>query len=111
MIIYADGSGKGKYGFVSGNTTKTFEKENITNNEAEYLAVLEALKWVEDKRNVIIRSDSRLMINQLKHEWHIKEDRLRDLAMKIWKVIDEKKLDVEFEWIPRRENKAGKLLG
>ena len=46
MKVYIDGSGNGKYGFFveETNTAKVFIKENITNNQAEYLAVLEALK-------------------------------------------------------------------
>ena len=109
MKIFIDGSGDGKYGFFieKTNTAKVFTKENITNNQAEYLAVLEALKFTAG--DVEIYSDSKLVVNQLNHEWHIKEDSLRNLAVEIWKLIGKRK--ISFNWIPREQNKAGKLLG
>ncbi len=109
MKVYVDGSGKGKYGFFieETNTAKIFTKENITNNQAEYLAVLEALKFTTG--NVEIYSDSKLVVNQLNHESHIKNDSLRNLAIKVWKLIGNRK--VSFIWIVREQNKAGKLLG
>ncbi len=109
MKVYTDGSGDGKYGFFieETNTAKVFTKENITNNRAEYLAVLEALKFTTG--DIEIYSDSKLVVNQLNHEWDIKDDSLRDLAVEIWKLIGNRK--VSFIWIPREKNKAGKLLG
>jgi len=111
MKIYVDGSSKGRYGFVTeNNIAKIFEKKNITNNQAEYLAILEALKWTEE-RELTILSDSFDVVNQLNHEFHIKNDKLRELALKVWEIMKEKGLTVEFKWIPRNENKAGKMLG
>jgi ribonuclease HI len=111
MKIYVDGSGKGRYGFVTeGNIAKIFEKKNITNNQAEYLAILEALKWVEEKELTIL-SDSFDVVNQLNHEFHIKDDKLRELALQVWETMKRKGLTIEFKWIPRNENKAGKMLG
>lgn len=110
MEIYVDGSGFGKYGFVTDNTVKIFHKENITNNQAEYLAIIVALDFVKEK-NVTIFSDSQLIVNQLNHKFHIKDDKLRELALKVWNLIESKGLNVVFKWIPRTENKAGKLLG
>jgi len=109
MKVYVDGSGNDKYGFFieETNEAKVFTKENITNNQAEYLAVLEALKFITG--DIEIYSDSKLVVNQLNHEWHIKEDDLRNLAVEIWKLIGNRK--VSFIWILREQNKAGKLLG
>jgi len=110
MDIYVDGSGKGKCGFVADNTTRFVGKGTLTNNQAEYIAVIKALEWVNE-RDVTILSDSQVIVNQLSHNWHIKNDRLRELAVKVWDLIDRKRLKVEFKWIPREQNKAGKLLG
>ena len=109
MKVYIDGSGDGKYGFFieETNEAKVFTKEGITNNQAEYLAVLEALKATTG--NIKIYSDSKLAVKQLNHEWHIKDDNLRSLAVEIWKLIGNRK--VSFIWIIREQNKAGKLLG
>lgn len=72
MKIYTDG-GEDKYCFVipDKNIVKTLEKKGITNNEAEYLAVIEAIKHVEHGSRVKILTDSKLVANQLRMEWHI----------------------------------------
>ena len=110
MEIYVDGSGSGSYGFIADDTVRVFFKANITSNQAEYLTVIEALDWVKEK-DVTILSDSQLIVNQLNHKFHIKDDKLRELALKVWNLIETKGLNVEFKWIPREENKAGKLIG
>jgi len=112
MKIYTDG-GEDKYAFVipEKNIVKVFEKKGITNNEAEYLAVIAALNFIEENSGVSILSDSKLIVNQIKMEWHIKEKRLRELFEKVIEIIDKKKLNFNIEWIPREQNKAGKVLG
>ena len=79
---------------------------SYTNNEAEYLAVIMALEDLENVSEIL--SDSELVIKQLRHEYSIKADHLRPLAMKVW---DLSKGKVKFIWVPRKENKAGKVLG
>lgn len=110
MKIYVDGSGEGKYAFVveEPRDVKIFEKKNITNNEAEYLAVIEALRNFSE-REIDILSDSKLIVDQLNMKSAIKEDRLRKLAQEVWNLA--KGRNVKFIWIPRNENKAGKVLG
>lgn len=85
-----------------------------TNNEAEYEAVLFALETIKNMYYFEIYSDSKLVVNQLNRQWHIKKDNLRELAQKIWKHIaernDRRGCKVTFTWIPREENKAGKML-
>jgi ribonuclease HI len=90
-----------------------------TNNENEYRAVLFAITYLAFEeislRHVgeehVIYSDSQLVVNQLNHEYNINEDRLRNLAQEIWHLIQYFNMKVRFEWIPREENKAGKVLG
>lgn len=109
--IYVDGSGDGRFCWYNEttNTNKSYRKVGITNNEAEYLAVYNAL--VENIANEIeILSDSKLVVNQLNRNWHIKEDRLRELFDKIQKIIKIKK-KVTITWVSRRANPAGKYLG
>mgnify|MGYP001627137514 CR=1 FL=1 len=92
--------------------------ENITNNEAEYLAVIFALKKLkqllgkkEIKTNkIIIHLDSELVGNQLLGKYKIKEERLQKLFIKFWNLkIDFPLLEIKI--IPREENKlADKLV-
>ncbi len=109
--IYVDGSGDGRYCWINetNGTNKTYLEKGLTNNEAEYLAVLRALQ--ENSGEIEILSDSKLVVNQLNGEWHIKEVRLRELFDKVQKVIKEKGVKATFTWIPREENRAGKYLG
>ncbi|MBI2083996.1 MAG: ribonuclease HI family protein [Candidatus Aenigmarchaeota archaeon] len=109
--IFTDGSGKtGRYAYVVEQTgkVKIQKKVGITNNEAEYLAVIEALTDNKDKE-IKIYSDSELIVNQLNKKYAIKEDRLRDLAQKVWELCEGR--NITFRWIRREYNKAGKVLG
>ncbi|MBI2547660.1 MAG: ribonuclease HI family protein [Candidatus Aenigmarchaeota archaeon] len=109
--IYTDGSGKtGRYAYVVEQTgrVKILQEKGITNNEAEYKAIIAALNENRDK-DVSIHSDSQLIVNQLNKDYAIKEDRLRDLAQEVWKLCEGR--NVTFDWLPREKNKAGKVLG
>jgi ribonuclease HI len=120
MKIYTDGSGNGKIAFIiqhgSQGITKTEDIGDCTNNVAEYTAVLKALEYVTSnltvgERNIEIISDSELIVKQLKHEYHIKNDTLREKAKATWDIIQKNQLNVTFTWVRRKENLAGKLLG
>lgn len=111
MDIYTDASGKtGRYCYVvdGKNKVRIFEKKGISSNEAEYLAVIQALKENSD-RGINIHSDSQLVVNQLNQKYAIKVDRLRSLAQEVWKLSEGR--NVTFTWLPREKNKAGKVLG
>ena len=47
---------------------------------------------------------------QLNHEYAINNNTLRELAMKSWELLT-KHNNLKFEWIDRKKNKAGKILG
>lgn len=113
MKIWVDGSGAGKYCFIDEHGLSEVFEETGTNNENEYKAVRSALLHAlrMDARDVEIYSDSKLVISQLAGLWHIKEDRLRKLAQDIWRIIGNNNMCVGWNWIPREQNKAGKLLG
>ena len=111
MDIHTDGSGKtGNYAYVveRSNKVRVFRKIGATNNEAEYLGVIAALKE-NSGTDIHIHSDSQLIVNQLNHEYAIKEERLRKLAEEVWKLAEGR--NVTFSWLPREKNKAGKVLG
>jgi ribonuclease HI len=106
--VYVDGSGDGRYAYVCGKDVYIGRKVGATNNEAEYLAVIAALKAYPNE-DLLIYSDSRLVVRQLNFDFAIKESRLRELAREVWQLSKGRK--VEFHWIPRENNKAGKVLG
>lgn len=115
ISIYVDGSGGADagYGFYVKETGESFyeKKSNITNNQAEYLAIIAALKFVKSKDDeIVIYSDSKNTIAQLNHENAINNDQLRSLAREAWELIA-KFPKIKLIWIPRKENLAGKMLG
>ena len=113
--IYADGSGGAKsgYGFFVKETGESFfeEKPGITNNQAEYLAIISALKKNENfDDEITIFSDSKNTVNQLNHEFAINNEQLRTFAREAWTLMA-KFSHLTIKWVPRSENLAGKMLG
>ena len=115
ISVYVDGSGgsKGGFGFFVKQTGESFyeKKSEITNNQAEYMAIISALKkFVDTDNEITIYSDSKNTVNQLNHEFAINNEKLRDLARESWVIIG-KFSNLSIVWIPRKENLAGKMLG
>lgn len=57
---------------------------------------------------VLVCSDNEVVVKQLSREYHIGNDRLRRLAMQVWQQTNN--IDAKFQWVPRGENLAGKML-
>ena len=60
---------------------------NKTNNEAEYLALIDALQFVKEKYHnivnfLIVKTDSQLLVGHFSLGWKIKEKRLFELYSK-----------------------------
>ena len=115
ISVYVDGSGGSNsgYGFFVKDTGESFyeKKPEITNNQAEYLAIIAALKkFVDSTEEITIYSDSKNTVNQLNHEFAINNEQLRTLAQEAWSIIG-KFSNLSIEWIPRKNNLAGKMLG
>jgi len=115
ISVYVDGSGGSNsgFGFFVKETGESFyeKKSEITNNQAEYMAIILALKkFVETNDEITIYSDSKNTVNQLNHEFAINNEKLRDLARESW-VLIAKFSSLSIIWISRKENLAGKMLG
>lgn len=92
-----------------------------TNNEAEYLALLEALQiisgmWAaggeripDEKGPIVIRSDSELVVNQVNGSYKVKEPHLKPLWEKARGLMASLG-HVKVEWVPRERNFAGLWL-
>ena len=57
---------------------------------------------------LLVCCDNEVVVKQLSREYHIGNARLRKLAQRIWNQVE--LLDVKFQWVPRGENVAGKML-
>lgn len=116
MIIYCDGGARGNPGpaacaFVVYDDTKkhifTGGKYlgETTNNQAEYSAVIEALKWVTTQSSITFFLDSELVVKQLKGEYKVKDENLKIKKEEIDKLIVNCRLKIKnFIHIPRERN-------
>ncbi|MEK7076677.1 MAG: ribonuclease HI family protein [Patescibacteria group bacterium] len=117
LIIYTDGGsrnnpGHAAAGFVVGSHEYGEYLGERTNNYAEYMAVILALKKAKhllggkkaEEAELEVRMDSELVARQLGGKYKIKEPDLKPLFVDVWNLkMDFKK--VEFAHIPREQNK------
>ncbi len=87
----------------------------MTNNVAEYQGLLAAfhdLGEIEPGGEVIIRGDSKLVINQMSGRWKAKRGLYKPFYTQAKKSLSalQKKFKIRFEWIPREENEAADEL-
>ena len=129
IIIYIDGGSRGNPGPAAigvvfcnekGQCFKRYSEylgKNLTNNEAEYQAAIFALqkfkalfgKELAKNTDIEIKSDSELLIRQLKGEYKILDLKIQPLFLKIWNLkIDFKK--IKFSLISREKNKEADRL-
>jgi len=122
IIIHTDGGSRGNpgpaaIGVVIGDKEYSEQIGQATNNEAEYQAVIFALKKAKalfGKKKIKeiefeIRSDSELLIKQLNGEYKILEPKIQPLFLQVWNLrIDFGK--IKFVLIPREENKEADRL-
>lgn len=123
FIIYTDGASKGNPGPAAvgviicdknGKVLKEYSKEigEATNNEAEYQAVILALKKIKllygkkraKESEIEIRSDSQLLVSQLNGKYKILDEKIQKLFIEVWNLQTEFK-KVVFKLIPRGENR------
>ena len=82
-----------------------------TNHVAEYRAVVDALETIAAHgggEKVVVRADSKLVVEQLSGRWKIKHAAMQQLAMRAKKALPQHA--VRFQWVPRAENAAADAL-
>jgi len=84
-----------------------------TNNVAEYHGLIWLLERIRNdpgrrETSFRIHGDSQLVIRQMKGAYRVRETHLMSLHDRASKLAAD--LSIEWQWIPRRENKAGHLL-
>ncbi|MDD5569466.1 MAG: ribonuclease HI family protein [Candidatus Pacebacteria bacterium] len=129
VIVYTDGGARGNPGMAAIGVVFCNEKgecfkkygqflgDEMTNNEAEYNAVISALKKLKallgkekiKSAEVEVRSDSELLVNQMNGEYKLTDERIQQFFITVWNLkIDYKK--VNFVYIPREKNKEADRL-
>ena len=82
-------------------------KGAATNNDLEYLAVIYGIEYARKyypRDKIIIKSDSMLVIKQVKQLWKIKS---ATLAILNRKVLSKMTKSMAVSWVPREANLAG----
>lgn len=128
IIIYTDGGSRGNPGpsaigvvFCNekGQAIKKYGEllGEATNNEAEYQAVIFALKKFKalfgknlaENSDVEVRADSEFLVKQLEGEYKILDPKIQPLFLSVWNLkLDFKK--VKFKFVSRQNNKTADSL-
>ena len=129
IIIYTDGGSRGNpgpsgIGVVFCNEKQEILKkyseylgDNLTNNEAEYRAVIFAMKKFKlvfgkklaKNSEIELRSDSEFLVKQLEGLYKILDSKIQSLFITVWNLkLDFKK--IKFKHIPREKNKEADKL-
>jgi len=106
-----DGKGSGFAWFREDTGAKKITREDgLTNNQAEYRAIISALQSLSSQSKAEILTDSENTCYQLKGDRRVRDPKLAELHDQIQALIEKNQLSVTFTWIPRRDNKAGRLI-
>ena len=83
-----------------------------THNFAEYQALMLGLRLAREHgaRRVVVRGDSKLVVNQVNGEWKTKHPTLQPLRAEAHGLLAEFD-DWRVEWVPREQNKRADALG
>jgi ribonuclease HI len=126
VIIHTDGGSSGNPGpsaigvvIELPDQKKTYANDigEGTNNEAEYKALVFALRkakaLVGGKKakdaTVNCFSDSQLMVSQLNHKFQLKDKKIIKLFVEVWNLMMDFE-SVEFNYIPREKNQEADAL-
>lgn len=129
LNIYCDGGARGNPGpaasafVVKENSGKILHKQGFylgiaTNNQAEYQAVLEALKFLSTSHlalcTVTFYLDSLLVVNQLNKKFKIKDEKLKEKILILRNYLEQLgqlEIRIIFNYVPRSHNyQADKIV-
>lgn len=120
IVIYTDGGSRGNPGPAAiGVWIETLDKKygetigEATNNDAEYQALIFALKKCKalmgkkkaKEATIECNLDSELIVKQLNHQYKVTQENTQKYFLEVWNVM----LDfgsVTFQHVPREENKV-----
>lgn len=128
IVVYFDGlcegnpGGVATYGFLvkrggraihegHGIAGKPYSPE-ATNNVAEYTGLVKALEWLADqniREAIVVRGDSKLVIEQASGRWKVKSPLLAPLNARARELFFTFP-SIKFEWVPREQNREADAL-
>lgn len=129
ITIYTDGGSRGNPGKAAIGVVFCNEKDQIikkfgeylgdslTNNDAEYKAIIFSLKKfkavfgkaIAETSDVEIKADSELVVKQLNGDYRLTDPKIQQFFIEIWNLKFDFK-SVKFKHIPRERNKEADRL-
>jgi len=122
LIIYTDGAARGNPGPAAigvalkdekGHTAATISRRlaPTTNNQAEYQAIIAGLEKSVSlgAKQVSVKADSKLAVNQINGNFKIKNTALRPLYQQVVQLIG-KLESFSITYIPREQNRQADAL-
>jgi ribonuclease HI len=124
ITVYVDGlaqprnPGIGTYGYVIYDGPKKLAEGSglagydVTSNYAEYTALEQALlklKAMREEGDVLVRSDSQLLVGHMSAGWKVKGGMYVEKLKAVRELLREFG-SIRFEWIPREKNQEADLL-
>jgi len=86
--------------------------EGMTSNMAEYMALIRALEKIVHlgltRQEILIRSDSKLVVNQMSGDWAVKAPLILPLYRKAKTMTGA--MNIRFNWVPREQNTEADIL-
>jgi len=123
LIVEADGGSRGNPG-IAGSGACVIDADTgevileiskfigvATNNVAEYLALVAGLEGaysLNAEARILVRMDSKLVIEQMAGRWKIKHPDMQQLGARVQKMVAGK--PIRWQWIPREENSRADAL-
>lgn len=118
LVVEADGGSRGNPGIAAGGAVvidadsgEVLSEIGVfvgiaSNNVAEYRGMIAGLECAlerEPAASVLVRLDSKLVVEQMSGRWKIKHPDMQVLARRAKALADGR--DITFEWVPRLSNK------
>lgn len=89
-------------------------KEEKSNNLAEYIALIKALEYLFNRQikinNLICKGDSKLVVEQVNGRLKCRTTHLYKLMNRVRTLLSQVSESWNLEWIPRRDNKVADSL-
>jgi probable phosphoglycerate mutase len=123
VVIEADGGSRGNPG-PAGYGAVVFDADShavlaergagigvATNNVAEYQGLIAGLRAAAElgADTVLVRMDSKLVVEQMSGRWQVKHPSMKPLAQQARELVRTFQ-SIDFEWIPRERNKHADRL-
>lgn len=118
LIVEADGGSRGNPGIAAGGAVVLDQATGVllaqigvyvghaTNNVAEYSGMVAGIRFAiehsSDDVEILVRMDSKLVVEQMSGRWKIKHPDMAVLAAQAREIIGRR--TVQFVWVPRLDN-------